>query len=194
MEVLAEIVRSILVIIILTSFMELLLLEGKQKPFVRFAIGLFILIAVLTPILNAVFSDRNLKINLWNSSADYYSSEEIIENGAKIQELIQNSNQEVIKEKIQGQINAMALMVPGVKEVNTEAQVDSEGTLKKVLIVVTTSPDSQVRETSLDVFATADQLSPAEIDKEAIQNKIQDVIHNFYGFNKAAIEIKFEGG
>jgi len=194
MEVLAEIVRNILVIIILTSFMELLLPEGKQKPFVRFAIGLFILIAVLTPILNAVFSDRNLKINLWNSSADYYYSEEIIENGAKIQELIQNSNQEVIKEKIQGQINAMALMVPGVKEVNTEAQVDDEGTLEKVLIVVTTSPESQVRETGLDVFATADQLSSAEMDKEAVQNKIQDVIHNFYGFNKAAIEIKFEGG
>ena len=47
-----DIVRNVLVIILVSSFFELLLPDGKVKPFVRFnIIGLFILISVLNPAL-----------------------------------------------------------------------------------------------------------------------------------------------
>ena len=48
MDVLVEIVKNLLVIIILASFLELLLPGGGMKPYVRLAIGMFVLIAVLT--------------------------------------------------------------------------------------------------------------------------------------------------
>jgi len=63
MAVLTEIVKTFLVIIILASFLELLLPEGKVKPFVRFAIGLFILIAVLNPGLSLLFSGHNFDVD-----------------------------------------------------------------------------------------------------------------------------------
>jgi stage III sporulation protein AF len=68
MSVLTEIVRNILVIIIMASFLELLLPEGAIRPFVRFAIGLFVLIAVLNPVLGYFFDDSNFQITWWEAS------------------------------------------------------------------------------------------------------------------------------
>ena len=51
MQLLSEIVRNVIVIIIIASFLELLLPQGTLQPLVRFAIGLFILIAVLNPVM-----------------------------------------------------------------------------------------------------------------------------------------------
>ena len=56
MTVLSEIVRNVLVIVLIASFLELMLPEGTLRPFVRFAIGLFILIVVLSPLAGILFS------------------------------------------------------------------------------------------------------------------------------------------
>ena len=48
MAILSEIVRNILVIVLIASFLELMLPEGTLRPLVRFAIGLFILI-IMSP-------------------------------------------------------------------------------------------------------------------------------------------------
>ena len=42
MEVLTEIVTNLLVIIIISSFLEMMLQEGNTKPFVHFAVALFV--------------------------------------------------------------------------------------------------------------------------------------------------------
>ena len=61
MEVLAEIVRNLLVIIIISSFLEMLLPEGNTRPFVRFAVGMFVLIAILTPSLHYLYDNVSFR-------------------------------------------------------------------------------------------------------------------------------------
>ncbi|HBQ26730.1 MAG TPA: hypothetical protein DD791_10095, partial [Syntrophomonas sp.] len=129
-------VKNVLVIIILASFLEVLLPEGRVKPFVRFAIGLFIIIAVLNPILNALFDKREFEINLWDYQVSSEQEREILEKGNRINRQIAISTETGIKEKMEGQVSAVAMLVPGVKEVKTSATINDEGGLNKLDLIV----------------------------------------------------------
>jgi stage III sporulation protein AF len=103
MSVLTEIVRNILVIIIMASFLELLLPEGAIRPFVRFAIGLFVLIAVLNPVLGYFFDDSNFQITWWDYQMEAVEEESLLRRGQEINQNIMNHNQSLLKEKLEGQ-------------------------------------------------------------------------------------------
>src|SRR5690554_1390558 len=111
MAVLTGMVKNVLVIIILASFLEVLLPEGRVKPFVRFAIGLFIIIAVLNPVLNVLFEQREFEINLWDYKVSSEQEQEILEKGNRINRQITVSTEAGIKEKLEGQVSAVAMLV-----------------------------------------------------------------------------------
>lgn len=193
MQVLAEIVRNLLVIIMVASFLELLLPDGNIKPFARLAMGLFILIAVLNPALNVLYGDREFKVNLWDYQPDNAESERILQAGQKMNERITAANSAAIKEKVEGQLEAMALLVPGVEDVHINAGVDNTGMVTKLdLKVVPENSSSKGDEEKINVFSDQKHFSAKE--KEHIRQKIKSVVQNLYGLNNVDIDIKFEGG
>ena len=195
MAVLTGIVKNVLVIIILSSFLEILLPEGRVKPFVRFAMGLFIIVAVLNPILNSLFAQRDFAIDLWDYqlSSDY-QEREILERGNRINQQLVQTGQSNITEKIEGQVSAVAMLVPGVKEVETKVSLNREGGVGKIKLVVRPeeSKDPPVEE-KINAFVVGGD-SPQAEDYKQIEEKMRGVINNFYGFKDIEIEIQFEGG
>jgi stage III sporulation protein AF len=176
MDVIAEIVKNLLVIIIMSSFLEIMLPDGTIKPFVRFAIGLFILIAVLSPTLSFLFNDKNFQISVWDDRVDGHIPQEIQASGQKIQQQIAGKSSELMKGKLEGQISAVAILVPGVDDVHTEVSVGEDGSLQRLqLMVRPSSPQS-------------------ETEQKEIQRKILQVMSNLYGLKGENIKINFEGG
>lgn len=194
MAVLAGMVKNVLVIIILGSFLEVLLPEGRVKPFVRFAIGLFIIIAVLNPVLNALFDKKDFEVNLWDYQVSLEQEREILEKGNRINQQIAASTEVGIKEKMEGQVSAVAMLVPGVKEVKTSATLNGERGLNKLdLIVRLEESEHKQKEGKTNVFLSGgDTFSPE--DKKQIEEKIRGVISNLYGFDNLQINVQFEGG
>ncbi len=194
MHVLAEIVKSVLVIIILSSFLELLLPDGAIKPFVRFAIGLFVLIAVLNPILGYLFDGEQFQVRMWDYTVDQRAEEEILQNGEKINQQIFSVNQEALQEKLQGQINAVVLMVPGVKEVKSTARLKEDGTLQEISLYITPSQNEKAADAGdIGVF-DLDQEQISEGEAEEMKNKITSIVKNMYGLDVEEIQIDYEGG
>ncbi|KUG05022.1 stage iii sporulation protein af [hydrocarbon metagenome] len=191
MSVLAEIVRNVLVIIILASFLELLLPAGTIRPFVRFAIGLFVLIAVLNPVLGYLFHDNDFQLNWWECKINEDIEESIVAGGRQINERILNQNQQMLKEKLEGQISAVILLVPGIEEVHTQAELrDSTiDRLKFNILLEETEGSEEAGE--IEVFI--DEEYSAEM-KQQIERKINNVVSNMYGLGPERIEINFEGG
>ena len=70
MEVLVTIVKNLLVIVVIASFLEILLPDSSVRPFVRFAIGLFVILAILNPIL-AVFFREAMQAGAWDLPWEY---------------------------------------------------------------------------------------------------------------------------
>lgn len=194
MAVLAGMVKNVLVIIILASFLEVLLPEGRVKPFVRFAIGLFILIAILNPVLNALFEQREFEINLWDYQVSSEQEKEILEKGSRINQQIATSTEAGIREKMEGQVSAVVMLVPGVKEVKTSATLNGEGGLSNLNLIVRLEESKQEQKGGeMDVFFGGGD-SPSPEDRKQIEEKIRGVLSNLYGFDHLKIDVKFEGG
>ncbi|MEA4923960.1 MAG: stage III sporulation protein AF [Syntrophomonadaceae bacterium] len=194
MDIIAEIVRNLLVIIIMSSFLEIMLPEGNIKPFVRFAIGLFLLIAILNPALSYIYDDKSFQVSVWDDSVAEKNTQAITDGGQKIEQQIMDQSNAIMKEKMEGQISAVALLVPGVGEVQTELEVDRNGSPAKVKLMVRPGANSSRDENDqVDVFSNGlEELSSAE--REQIELKIQQVMGNLYGMKAEDIEIIFEGG
>lgn len=194
MAVLSEIVRNVLVIVLVASFIELMLPEGTLRPFVRFAMGLFILIAVLNPVAGVLFEDRTINVEWWDLKADPRQQEQILEQGEKINRQIWDSHQQVLSDKVAGQISAVAMLVPGVEDVETRVVLNESGAVESMrLIVKAQSAVPEEEGGRVGVFgSSAADLSPEE--QEAIRNKLSTIIKNLYGFDDTAVQIEFQGG
>ncbi|MDD4170635.1 MAG: stage III sporulation protein AF [Syntrophomonas sp.] len=194
MDVVAEIVKSLLVIIIVSSFLEIMLPDGNIKPFVRFAVGLFILIAILNPALAYMFNNNNFQISVWDDRIDERTSREIASGGQKIKEQINGSSNAVMKEKLEGQMAAVAILVPGVDDVTTQLTVGEDGTLQKVQLTVRSTGNKDGAEVEpVNVFSGS-ALQKSEEEQAEIRRKMQQVMSNLYGLAVQDIEIIFEGG
>lgn len=192
MDVIAEIVKNLLVIIIMSSFLEIMLPDGTIKPFVRFAIGLFILIAVLSPTLSFLFNDKNFQISVWDDRVDGHIPQEIQASGQKIQQQITGKSSELMKGKLEGQISAVAILVPGVDDVHTEVSVGEDGSLQRLQLMVTPRKNKSSDEVEkVNGFSGSPQ---SETEQKEIQRKILQVMSNLYGLKGENIKIIFEGG
>ncbi|NLF44598.1 MAG: hypothetical protein GX581_00840 [Syntrophomonadaceae bacterium] len=196
MDILAEIVKTVLVIIIVASFLELLLPESSLKPFVSFTMGLFVLIAILNPLLNIAFKDRGLEIDLWDHKYDQALEDKMLEKGLDINQQVMESNDQQIQEKMQGQIGAIASLVPGVHEVKARIDKGDSGTVEQILLFVNMEIKIE-EEQGNEVIVFGD--NQAEIkasleEQEQIKNKIMALLNNLYGINTEQINIIFEGG
>ncbi len=194
METLADIVRTVLVIIIVASLLELLLPESGLKPFVSFAMGLFVLIAILNPILNVAFKDRDFKVELWDYKYNEKLEQQMLEKGLDINQQILQTNDDMIQEKLQGQISAIAALVPGVQEVDTQIKAVDAGALDKVYLVVRLEKTEVSEQTNdVGVFSGSEK-KLSEEEQDRIKEKILLVVDNLYGIEAGQIEIDFEGG
>lgn len=193
MEVLIQIVRNLLVIIMVASFLELLLPDGSIKPFARLAMGLFILVAILNPALNLLYEDREFKVNLWDYQVNQTQNEEILEAGKKINQRITTADSDAIKARVEGQIGAMTMLVPGVEDVDINAGLDSNGTVSRLDVkVIPGSGSGDEDNEKINVFSGQAGLSKDE--QEHIKQKIINLVENVYGFKNVKIDINFVGG
>jgi stage III sporulation protein AF len=193
MAVLSEIVKNVLIIVLIASFLELMLPEGTLRPFVRFAIGLFILIAVLSPLAGVLFSNRSINVEWWDMKVNPAQEQQILQQGEKINQQIWQLDREVLSDKVAGQISAVALLVPGVEDVETRVVLDESGRVESLQLLVrpqTVSTDEEVGRVGL--FQEKESASWEE--QEVIRGKLSTIIKNLYGFEDTAIQIEFQGG
>ena len=192
MEVLAEVVRNLLVIIIISSFLEMLLPEGNTRPFVRFAVGLFVLIAILTPSLNYLYDDVSFSVSAWDDSLQGYDTEYATRTGARIQEQIKGQSDSLLQEKLEEQVSAVAILVPGVDDVQAELTLDQNGNPRRLGLIVQSS-GSIATDGIRPVEVWAEAETENNRDKAEITSKMTKIISNLYGLKAEDIEIVFEG-
>lgn len=193
MSTLAEIVKNVLVIIIITSFLEMMLPEGGIKPFVRFAIGLFIIITVLNPVLGFFFEEHKLEIEWWDARTASSAPERIDQAGKELNQQIMSVNNQNLQEKVEGQVSAVAQLVPGVERVKTTAQLDQQGNLTSLKVVIT--PDKRRTDPAGNEDpARLTGTGPGKEAHDLIKSKVLDLLNNIYGFNGVNKEILIEGG
>ncbi len=188
------IVKNLMVIIIMASFLELILPDGRLKPFVRFSVALFVLIAILSPCLNILFNDNRFEISLWDYQLDEDVEKNVQIKGEQLQQEVIDREQAMIQDKVRGQINAVTSLVAGVNDVQTQVDMEADGSIAKIELTVRPVPSNEARQSQgINVFSGQEE-NIGDAEREQIENKILQVISNLYGIPSNDVEIKFEGG
>lgn len=194
MTALYAIVKNLMVIIVMASFLELILPDGRLRPFVRFAVAIFVLIAILNPCLNLLFKDNSFEISLWDYQLDDDVEHEVQIKGERLQQEVLERKQAIIQDKVRGQINAVTSLVAGVNDVQTQVDINADGSIGKIeLTIQPVVSNKESHSEGINVF-TGQQQKINDAEQEQIENKILQVISNLYDIPSNEVEIKFEGG
>ena len=188
----AEIVRNLIIIVILASFLELLLPGGSMRPFVRLTIGFFVLIAVLNPILEVVSSRQTLEVGAWVLPDTAALDDQIMTQGQQLHQQLASGTNDQLRSKLEGQMSAVAMLVPGVDDVASQIELNPDGSIKKVTIHVQPSPqDEATEDAKVHVFSGGTDSGELSDD---VQERMTRILENMYGLTGPQIEIKLQGG
>lgn len=192
METLALIAKNLLLIIMIASFLELLIPDSNSRPFLRFAIGLFVILAVINPVLKAVELERPLQTEAWDMPAGGAYLGERQESGAELNRKVRSQGQTLFEDKLEKQVTALGMLVPGVTSLQSDAVVDDRrGGVEKVVLKVKLNHESAHNDGTVSVFAAQDHSIQ---EQEAISEKLMTLMENLYGIDRQKVTIEFEEG
>ncbi len=90
LDMISDLVSTIIIIIILATFLDLLLPEGSIKRYVKLFIGLLILLTILNPVVSLIDNEMAAKfmqeVDIFEDTASPKTGQEIITRGEKMKQ------------------------------------------------------------------------------------------------------------
>jgi stage III sporulation protein AF len=189
MDTLRIMVRSLLVIIFIAAFLEIVLPRSDMKRYINLIIGLFVIVVVLNPILAAV--DKGISVELpqvvTGETAETTSA--LLKKGSQLGSNMRKNAVKEYKEKLAGQVMALAgfnksITVTKVEIDMVEDTADSGyGQINKIL-VYTDSKAGKTKDVVVEDISTAQTLSGSMDFKD-----LRDMLAGFYGLKQEQVLI-----
>ena len=204
-------VKSILVIIVISVFLEIVLPRNDMKRYINLIIGLFVIIAVLNPFLSVIH--KEISFDVLNTGTDETNSDTgaLIRKGRELANSQKTAAARQYKEKLARQISALAGLsqksaVAGVEvDMNEDTSSADFGQVKKILIrfagtggKVGGTPEKssgpavgeiQVKEVQIN-SGTGKDAAPAGAKDVSATAGLKDLIANFYGLTPEQVEVQ----
>lgn len=152
MEIVRNLVQSLIVIVILAMFLEMFLPAGEMRKYVKMVMGLLIIIAVVQAVGHLVRFDFTGELPSLAQKEDQSRLASIMEAGKKISGDQQEKAIEQYRLGLANQVMALARINKEVPVVDVEVKVQSErgdpgfGHLKEIVLAVAGQPGPEFRE------------------------------------------------
>lgn len=157
MEVLTDLVRNVIVIILLTTFLDMLLPSSSMQRFVKVIMGLFVLISVLTPVLNIFTNDQDFAVFNWHQAGKQEGYTTVLQDSNRLTSVNQELFLQNYAVRVEKQMEALVKLVKGANEVKVTVQLQQGkqmGTLegiKSVQVLVSNKEAIENQESSLNI-------------------------------------------
>lgn len=202
-----DLVRNIVVIVLLTTFLDLLLPSNSMRGFVKAIMGLFILVSILNPVLNIIMGYEDFEVFAWHQDSFLADNNSILVKG----ERLQNVNQELFLEnygqRIEVQMKALLQLIQGVEEVKVQVALqqakNAQHQIKEVQVSVLNrdKEEENENEVSRSVDPVKIELEEsvekqkAEAEERQLNKRIEDQIYTtlcqYFGLEKKQIKVVF---
>ena len=210
MDTLRLIVKSILIIIFMAAFLEIVLPRSDMKRYVNLVIGLFVIIAVVNPFLTLMDKDLSFDIFEEASLPTEGDTAALIRKGTELGNSQKAQAVSQYKEKLAKQVAALAGLYPNVHVSSVDVEMVEDlaspefGTVKKIVLHTGVSPpESAKSENSNNVGINEVQVDDVRVDPgpkvekpvESVESAadatgLKDVITNFYGLSPDQVVIQ----
>lgn len=210
MDTLRLIVKSILIIIFMAAFLEIVLPRSDMKRYVNLVIGLFVIIAVVNPFL--ALMDKEFSFDIFEKAAVPSDGDTaaLIRKGTELGNSQKAQAVSQYKEKLAKQVAALAGLYPSVQVSSVDVEMDEDlaspefGTVRKIVLRTGVSPpesaksgnrnDVSIKEVQVDdvnVDPGTKTKKPVESGESPADAKVlKDVITNFYGLSPDQVAIQ----
>jgi stage III sporulation protein AF len=158
MGIIRELVQTIVVIVVLAVFIEMLLPRGDMRRYVKMVMGLLVILAVLQTAANAVHSELMRDVpGITMSDAGVPPLDEIMAAGKQLSELNRDEAAQKYREGIAGQVLALAGLNSKVHAVDAVVSTGGEmNEIREITSIFSTTGDQHLdgageTETPVDV-------------------------------------------
>ncbi|MDN5364448.1 MAG: stage sporulation protein [Eubacteriales bacterium] len=209
LDALKEMVRNIAVIVVLGSVLEFILPEGKMNRYTRLVTGLFLLMAILNPILSLLNREtfvpflRNDQPAL--ARAQGSGVEAILARGEKLrQEAAENARSEWEK-GVKKQVTSLVELQQGVKVTGVEVELastpaaEAPGKIKKIVVRIAGKKEKEgeggeegifIKPVEVEIKSGREDESASPPLPPGVKSKIKSLLAGFYGLSESQIVVE----
>jgi stage III sporulation protein AF len=190
-QTLHTLVRNLVVILLLATFLEMLLPNKSMRGFVQMVMGLFVISAVLAPITTFLHTPLEMEIPAWTATTPQ-DLPAIATEGQGLK-LARDAVQEQYRQILVNQIKALALSSDGVKgaEVDIEFEEGAGGlTDQPKISLVKVTLTSAIGEISLLQPITIGQSPPATKSQSPKADSVREKIAAIMSISKEKIIVQ----
>lgn len=206
LEALSDIVKNVAIIILLTTFLDMLLPNTNMQRFIKVVMGLFIMLAILTPIIGLFKADYEL--SAWQlASLPEHKVETVLAQGEQIAKLQEKEALTEYENRIEKQIEALVKLVPNIADakctvvVEPVQKVGAIGKIEKAIVWLTLGEQLEkglevkpVKPVKVQIGVDQSQVKPS-LNKDryhqATAEKVINIISNYYNLPEKNIEVIF---
>ncbi|SMB98586.1 stage III sporulation protein AF [Thermanaeromonas toyohensis ToBE] len=171
LEVIGEIVHQVALIALLAGLMEMLLPQQALSKYVRLVLGLFVIVAILSPLAASFSRGKTLEVISWDLRPDTREEGFKVSQGA-LTRIEEETALEIFRKRLSSQMRALLALIPGVED--TQVQVEME-------------PGNPRNTKIRRVHVTA--VLGRETRPEEVETRIRQTLAYFYGVEPGAVDI-----
>ncbi len=210
-EAFGGLINTVVVIILLAVFVEMLLPDNSMSNYLKLIMGLFLILAILTPVMHLLDKKDSINISTWYIRSETNQLETILSKGEELSDISTEAAIRDYANKIEGQMVALIQLIPGVESVCAKIHLPEDSkkgfvSFKGVDLWVMLSEVNSKNESSacadikaIKVDLKNDTKRPALLNnvglaaaKQDIEVKITETLSNFYTLDKNKVNIFWE--
>jgi len=185
-------VKTIIFVVLFASFLELLLPNSSMQRFVRVIMGLFIMLAILNPVIDVVqnhLTPSQVPVLSTNSA----NSIVILNNAKNVALHREQLSAEIYKKELAQQMQVMITALDGVADakvvINTNHSTTKLSNMINSVVVYVKPGNASIKNKIAKVSIGQQPDEGAELNVN-LENKIKNLILELYQLPKEIIEIK----
>jgi stage III sporulation protein AF len=191
LKLLGEMVRHVVAILILASFVEMLLPSSEINRYVRLVIGLFVVVAVLTPVVSLLNNRTNWEVEAWDQPVQEEQFSSILAGGKALSDRSREVAVEQYYRQLERQIEAITQLIPGVEQVQVKVQAapETDGNDPGVVpaITVEIKMNKGQGDPGADLSITASE--PGAMDGTKLQAKVTATVSDFFNMLPEQVQV-----
>lgn len=173
-----EIVHQIAFIALLAAFLEMLLPEKRITRYVRLVLGLFVVVAIITPIAEGLRYGKDMDVTSWDLRIQQQVADPLYRGKALAEENMEEALK-LYSERLAGQIKALVILLPEIETAEVVVDVASAagqmGAIKSVAVVAYLAKQTKQEVPSTDMVPEQeihfDRTSLTAGDEEKVREK-----------------------
>lgn len=197
MQVFSEVIKSIVVIVLITTFLDLLLPTSHIQRYVKFVMGLFILISLINPVISLLIDNGDYEVLAWQGNA-LPENGEVKQKGEELQAVNQNLLLAEYGQRLEQQMEAMVKLVKGVESVKAQVEVKGgqkigtvEGIQKVTLELNKSTNPVEPIEIKMKSNERKEIKRPVNKEEVRIKQEVTDIICQFFGVKPKQVQVIF---